>query len=107
MLKQLNKCTTLKNFEDLAVSILIKKEESVDVLLKQILDNNLVFQSEDYWSSDIFEGYSTRSKAVKSLLSKCVNENESTRTLHLLQLLKFSCPIVSSVIDDILRRTTC
>ena len=100
MLERLKHCMSLDDMVELGVALL--NEGAMDSLREDIRKKRLVFNSENYWSSDALSLYS-----VPELIGQTILEPETSRVLHLLQILQKSCPAISSSISKLLAKATC
>lgn len=104
----LDRLLACKNLTDLTIIGLdILSNSGYAELESDILGKQLMFAKEEMLGIDVLQRASRSESALRSLLSTVATEEESTRVLHMLQILKQCCPAVSMVVTRLLRKTTC
>ena len=99
MLTTIMDCKSSEDLIDVGVSLLQPK--AIPELQREIIANKMVFSQEDYWQEDCLSTHT-----VEELLNKAKAENGNIKVLHLLQSIQKCCPVVASIVERLLQKTT-
>ena len=99
MLDKLLSCKSMTDITDIGKELL--DEDKLYSLQTEIVDRNLVFDPESYWSNSWISMHD-----IVYLIKEARQEDITVRTLHTLQILKYYCPAVSDSITKLLKKIT-